>query len=160
MADAGCTLNMPRLSLLLPGARLMTHFGLIWKCLETGATYRVFSSGKVTCLGIKRIEDILSCMAHFEEFLTSRDYPINMKDVRLLTASAAYDLGGRPDIESMKMFVGITYEPELFPAMMLKKDGIHYICHLNGKVLITGIKSPEDIDEKVMPILLEMTLCL
>lgn len=56
--------------------------------------------------------------------------------------------------------LNFTYDPELFPAVMLSRQGIHFTCHLRGTVLNTGIKKSKDLDEVVFPTILEIEMCL
>lgn len=53
---------------------------------------------------------------------------------------------------------GRCYEPEIFARLMFYQDGPHYICHLSGKVMITGIKKKSDLDN-IYPVILELELC-
>jgi TATA-box binding protein (TBP) (component of TFIID and TFIIIB) len=40
-----------------------------------------------------------------------------------------------------------SYEPELFPAVMFRRHGMHFICHLSGKTMITGIKRSSNLGD-------------
>jgi TATA-box binding protein (TBP) (component of TFIID and TFIIIB) len=52
------------------------------------------------------------------------------------------------------------YDPELFPAIMFKRQGIHFTLHFSGTLLITGIKGHRDLENVVYPTILELSVCL
>ena len=57
---------------------------------------------------------------------------------------------------------GTFYEPELqpeiFPALNFKIEGVNFCCFHTGKVVITGIKTTTQIDDAVYPTLIELEL--
>ena len=59
------------------------------------------------------------------------------------------ELGGPPNHR---------YEPELFPAIMFNREGVHFTLHLSGSLIITGIKRQKDIDDIIYPVLVELSL--
>ena len=52
----------------------------------------------------------------------------------------------------------LLYEHELFPAVNFKIKGINFCCFHTGKVIITGIRRPSQIDGVVYPTLVELEL--
>ena len=52
--------------------------------------------------------------------------------------SAVHQLSDRIDPTRLPKY--FSYEHELFPAVMFRRRGMHFICHLSGKTVITGIK--------------------
>ena len=45
----------------------------------------------------------------------------------------------------------LVYEPELFPTAVIKTEDITFSCFKNGKIVITGIKRPSNVDDIVYP---------
>lgn len=43
---------------------------------------------------------------------------------------------------------------------MLRRNDIHFTCHLSGSLLITGIKRLKELDEIVYPTLVEIETSL
>jgi hypothetical protein len=70
---------------------------------------------------------------------------------------AAHQLTDRND--PTRLPKDFSYEPELFPAVMFRRHGMHFICHLSGKTIITGIKRSSDLDD-ICNVLLELALYL
>ena len=54
---------------------------------------------------------------------------------RLVTTSAVHQLSDR--IDPTRFPKEFSYLPELFPAVMFRRHGMHFICHLSGKTMIT-----------------------
>ena len=75
----------------------------------------------------------------------------------MVTASAAHQLIER--IDPTRLPKDFSYEPELFPAVMFLRHGMHFICHLSGKTMITGIKRSSDLDD-IYNVLLELAIYL
>ena len=76
--------------------------------------------------------------------------------VRMITTSATHQLNGT--INPRMFQEGRYYGTEIFTGLMFYRDGLHYICHLSGKVMITGIKKKSDLDN-IYPVILELELC-
>ena len=85
-------------------------------------------------------------------------YVVLLCEVRLVTASAVHKLSGRIYVKSLSRIPDFQYNPELFPAAMLRRQGIHFTCHLRVSVLITGIKHSKNLDNVVFPTMVEMEL--
>jgi len=78
---------------------------------------------------------------------------VELRNIKVIIASATHELNGR--IDPRRLPLHFNYEPELFPAVMFRREGLHYICHLSGKMMITGIKRDKDLDD-IYPVILEM----
>jgi TATA-box binding protein (TBP) (component of TFIID and TFIIIB) len=84
-----------------------------------------------------------------------------VKEIRLSTRSAVHDLKGKVNYHKLcRELPNVSYEPEIFHAALLKSGSINFTIFQSGKVCITGIKTSEDEDDIVMPILLELELCV
>lgn len=71
--------------------------------------------------------------------------------------SAVHQLSGR--IDPSRLPKDFSCEPELFPATMVRRHGLHFMCHLSGKTMITGIIRVSDLNY-FYTILLEFELYL
>ena len=83
---------------------------------------------------------------------------MTLSQVRVLTASVSHRLDGRVTLERIPY--DFRYEPELFPAVMFTRKGIHFTLHFSGALLITGIKTSRDLQNVIYPTLLELNVCL
>ena len=101
--------------------------------------------------GVKRLR-------RYARIVQRLGYVVRLSEVRLVTASAVHKLSGRINVKSLSRIPDFQYNPELFPAAMLRRQGIHFTCHLGGSVLITGIKHSTDLDNVVFPTMVEIEL--
>ena len=67
------------------------------------------------------------------------------------------------DLRSVLTFKGIvcngriSYEPELFPALLLsKRKSVHVTLFPNGKGIVTGVRRPVDAIEVLQDILVDL----
>jgi len=111
------------------------------------------------CFGIPAPKDVCPRMIHFAQKIHSLGWPVKLTDVKIITMSATHDMGSPLNLSDIATFLSASYEPELFPAAMFKKNGIHFSCYHTGKIVMTGLKSEKDLWESVAPTLLELELC-
>ena len=117
---------------------------------QFGALCQVYPSGKLICHGSLQV---------LSDYLGVLRRPI--KQVRLSTRSAVHDFERKVDYYKLcQEFPDVSYEPELYHAALLKRGNINFTIYHSGKVCMTGIKSSEDEDNIIMPILLEIELCV
>ena len=81
-----------------------------------------------------------------------------LSDLRVLTMSAVHTLSGRIRYPNLVMGMGATYEPEVFHAAMIRRGGVHFTVFATGKVVMTGIKDEQCIDNLVYPTLMEIDI--
>ena len=73
-------------------------------------------------------------------------YPVMMLKIKIISMGAVYTLCRKVEYcKIVQQFQG-SYE------------GIHYIVYKSGKVIITGMKSEKDFNNKVNGVLLEIEL--
>ena len=134
-----------------------TFSGLIYQNRKIGGNCLIFSNGKINCngacsdFGVKRLR-------RYARILQRLGYVVRLSEIRLVTASAVHKLSGRINVKSLSRIPDFQYNPELFPAAMLRRQGIHFTCHLRGSVLITGIKHSTDLDNVVFPTMVKIEL--
>lgn len=128
----------------------------IWQHRTIGGNALVFSNGKINCNGkSSSLQDGRRRLRRYGRILQKLGNAVNLRNVRLVTASGAHRLSGRIDPQDLPL--DFTYEPELFPAVMCRRAGLHFTCRLSGIMIITGIKGGKDIDE-VNAIIIELEL--
>ena len=161
--DMNCEINLKDLTQNLTNIRYdpRTFPGVIYQNRKIGGNCLIFSNGKINCngycenfmLGRKRLRQ-------YARIIQKLGYTVTLTKVRLVTASAVHKLSGRVNVNTLSRFFTCSYDPELFPAVMFRRKGIHFTCHLKGTILITGIKRARNIDDIVYPALVEIETCL
>ena len=81
-----------------------------------------------------------------------------LTDVKIITVSVSHTLSGGLDLYRLAEERSLLYEPEIFPALNFKIEGVNFCCFHTGKVVITGIKTTTQIDDAVYPTLIELEL--
>ena len=81
-----------------------------------------------------------------------------LRDVKIITVSVSRTLSGEIDLFRLARDRTLLYEPELFLAENFKMEGINLCCFHTGKVVITGIRRPSQIDDVVYLALIDMEL--
>ena len=84
--------------------------------------------------------------------------PVRLRDVKIITVSASHTLSSGLDLHKLAQDRTLLYEPELFPALNFKLEGVNFCCFHTGKVVIMCIKSPAQIDDVIYPTLNELEL--
>lgn len=131
-----------------------------WRHRKIGGTCLLYHSGKVIYHG-----DDERRLRKYCRIIQKMGYPIRFKKIHLVTMCGVYDSKKTLDYPSlvrrMKSIYGpggVSFEPELYHAPMVKIGKISFTAYKNGKIIIAGIKSDEQIYDVVLPTLLEMTL--
>ncbi len=160
-ADLRCRFDLRKLASQLIDVRFdPSRFpGLIWQHRRIGGNCLLFSNGKINCNGKARsFERGKRRLRQYARRLQKLGYDVRLTRVKPITASACHRLSAPLLLEKLAKERGANYEPELFPALVLKTGGVTFSCFHTGKVSITGIKSKYDIENVVYPTLIEMEL--
>ena len=122
-------------------------------------TVSFFPNGAINCNGnASYIGEGSQRLCQYARQLQRLGYPVSLKKIKMVTASASHSLSDRLDIMTLANEKTVMYEPELFPALNFKTDGVNFCCFHTGKVVITGIKCISYIDDMVLPTLIELEL--
>ena len=144
-ANLACSIDLRALIYRLSNARYdpRSFSGLIWQHRKIGGNCLLFSNGTINCNGkCLSIQEARRRLRRYARVLQRMGYAVRLTQIRIVTASAVHQLSGR--IDPRKLPMDFSYEPEIFPAVMFRRNGVHYICHLSGKLMITGLKCSRD----------------
>ena len=119
----------------------------------------IFANGVINCNGRAfSFEECRQRLRGYARQLQNLGCQVHLKDVKIITASASHTLSGELDLYRLTRDRTLLYEPELFPAVNFKMKEINFCCFHTGKVVITGIRRPSQIDGLVYPTLIELEL--
>lgn len=155
-ADLGCSLDLRELSHKLINVRYDPRIfsAVIWQLKKIKGNCLLFSTGKINCNGkCSSLMEGRQRLRRYARIIQKLGYRVELRNIQVITTSAAHQLNGR--IDPYQLPPHFSYEPELFPAVMFRRERLHYICHLSGKMMITCIKSNKDLDD-IYPVILEM----
>ena len=97
-------------------------------------------------------------MRQYARLIQKCGYDVQLKEIKLVTASAVATLDMKLDLNLVASLMGTTWESELFNGLNFHKEKIHYSCFTSGKICITGITSFKLLDTLVYPTLLEIQM--
>jgi transcription initiation factor TFIID TATA-box-binding protein len=160
-AHLGCAVTLRELCGQLENARYEpSRFpGLIWQHGTIGGNCLIFSNGKIQCQGkAKSFEEGIQRQTQYARELQRLGLSVELKEIKVITVSAFHTLSSDLDLNTLVTERQLIYEPELFPAAILKQDGVTFSCFSNGKIVMTGIKNGSDVNQVVTPTLLELEL--
>ena len=159
--DLGCRIDLRQLTLSCSNIRYnpKTFSGVIWQHRKIGGNCLIFSNGKISVNGkVRNISDARIRVRRYVKLIRNKGWPVTLKKIKIVTMSAYFQMEGHLNMDMLVRDMGARYEPELFPAAMLKRGSVHFTCFHNGKILLTGIKQELDLSEAVYPTLIELEL--
>jgi len=129
--------------------------GLALHFREPKTVALLFPSGKVVCTGAKNIEDAENIMNK----ITSRiqDYGVSIveeSEIEIQNIVASSNIGRELNLTSIAsniLLENVEYEPEQFPGLVYKMDGLDttLILFESGKIVCTGAKKLEDVTTSI-----------
>ena len=133
--------------------------GLIWQHRTIGGNCLVFANGVVNCNGkAASFQEGRQRLRRYARQLQNLGCSVRLRDVKIITASASHTLSLGLDLNTLAKERSLLYEPELFPALNFKMEGVNFCCFHTGKVVITGIKTIAQIENVIYPTLIELEL--
>jgi transcription initiation factor TFIID TATA-box-binding protein len=119
----------------------------------------VFGNGKKSLSGnAKTPSEARRRVRRYARLVQRKGWPVTLKQIKIVTMSAYYRTEDHLSVDALVRDMEATYDPELFPAAMFKRRGIHFTCFRNGKILVTGIRDERAMEGVVMPTLIELKL--
>ena len=139
--------------------------GLVFRMKQPKTATLIFSSGKLVCTGAKSEKMAKSAVRKVVRELKKAGFIImRSPKIEIVNLVGTADVGGSIDIEAASDILDNTmYEPEQFPGMIyrMKEPKVVILMFRSGKLVITGGKSEEQVNEavdKIVSILIEYEL--
>ena len=130
--------------------------GLVYRVKSPRAAFLIFTSGKVVCTGAKNVEDVRTVITNMAKTLKSIGFDkIDLNpEIHVQNIVASADLKTDLNLNAIALGLGlenIEYEPEQFPGLVyrIKQPRVVVLIFSSGKLVITGGKSPEECEEGV-----------
>lgn len=156
--------DLERLARALEGARYDPEVfpGIAYKSDDPSASFLIFASGKMNCVGAKSMKDAKQAI----EKLTRKLKRIGAKirgapKVQVQNIVASFDFFREFDLEKIaRSFENTEYEPEVFPGLVFRLDDpkVVVLLFVSGKGVCAGAKSMKEIrraTEKITVLLKE-----
>lgn len=147
----GVEFDLERLARSLDGARYDPEVfpGIAYKSMDPQASFLIFASGKMNCVGAKSMNDAKMAIKKLTRKLKKARVKVKSEPkVQVQNIVASFDFGREFDLERIaRTFENTEYEPEVFPGLVFRLDEPKAVVLLfvSGKGVCAGAKSMADI---------------
>jgi transcription initiation factor TFIID TATA-box-binding protein len=136
--------------------------GLIYRMKDPKAATLLFHSGKIVCTGAKSREQVKVAISKVIKQIEKAGIHINNEPkIEVQNIVATFDLGQVINLPAIAISLGlekVEYEPEQFPGLVFRMNAPKVVLLLfsSGKVVCTGARKPQDVEEAVDQIIIEL----
>lgn len=154
----GVKFDLEKLARSLEGARYDPEVfpGIAYKSYEPQASFLIFASGKMNCVGAKSMNDAKLAIKKLTKKLQKTGIKIKVEPkVKVQNIVASFDFGREFDLERIaRTFENTEYEPEVFPGLVfrLADPKVVVLLFVSGKGVCAGAKSLADIKRAAIAI--------
>lgn len=125
--------------------------GIAYKSVDPSASFLIFASGKMNCVGAKSMSDAEEAIEKLTEDLRASKIEVDKEpEVKVQNMVASFDFEREFDLEKIaRHFRNTEYEPEVFPGLVFRLEDpkVVILLFVSGKGVCAGAKSEEDIRE-------------
>lgn len=147
----GVEFDLERLAKSLDNARYDPEVfpGIAYKSEDPPASFLIFASGKMNCVGAKSMQDAKLAIKKLTNKLRRAGIRIRSEPrVQVQNIVASFDFGREFDLEKIaRSFENTEYEPEVFPGLVFRVEDpkVVVLLFVSGKGVCAGAKSMADI---------------
>jgi len=147
----GVEFDLEKLARVLDGARYDPEVfpGIAYKSEKPSASFLIFASGKMNCVGAKSMRDAKEAIKKLTQKLRRAGIKIKSEPkVKVQNMVASFDFGVEFDLERIaREYPNTEYEPEVFPGLVFRLDdpGVVVLLFVSGKGVCAGAKSMKDV---------------
>jgi len=112
----------------------------------------VFPSGKLISIGTTSYKEAKRDLEDTKRYLIENLFIVNIElNVKTTNIVCVFDLNIAVDLENFVNESNVMYEPEQFSGAIYKNEnsGPTYLVFASGKIIITGLRDFNNIEEKV-----------
>ncbi|MCH8945557.1 MAG: TATA-box-binding protein [Nanoarchaeota archaeon] len=141
-----------------------TFPGLVLRVKEPKSAVLVFSSGNLVCTGTKSIHQVRKVINEVIIMLRKINVNVTIKPkitVQNIVASGTINLKLNLNFLALEM-ENTEYEPEQFPGLVykLKELNATFLLFSNGKLVCTGTKNKQQLEESMIQLLKDVKVVL
>ena len=154
----GTEFNLNKLARSLEGARYDPESfpGVIYKSENPRASFLIFASGKMNCVGASSIADAKLAIKKLTRKIRGAGIKVKSEPkLELQNIVASIDFGRKFDLERIATrFENAEYDPETFPGLVFRLDGpkVVILLFVSGKGVCAGAKSTRDVNKAAQKI--------
>ena len=143
--------NLEKVTRSLDGARYDPESfpGVIYKSEHPRASFLIFASGKMNCVGASSMSDAKQAIWKLTRKLRKAHIKVKTDPkVKVQNIVASVDFGRKFDLEHIaRSFENTEYEPEVFPGLVFRLGDpkVVLLLFVSGKGVCAGAKSMRDV---------------
>ncbi len=143
--------NLEKLARSLDGAHYDPELfpGVVYKSDRPRASFLIFSSGKMNCVGASSLADAHQAISNLTRKLREAHIKVKAEPkTKVQNIVASVDFGRKFDLEHIaRSFENTEYEPEVFPGLVFRLDDpkVVVLLFVSGKGVCAGAKSMADV---------------
>jgi len=143
--------NLEKVTRSLDGARYDPEVfpGITYKSTEPQASFLIFASGKMNCVGARSLKDAKMAINKLTRKLREAHIKVKTEPkVKVQNIVASVNFGRKFDLEHIaRSFENTEYEPEVFPGLVFRLEDPKAVLLLfvSGKGVCAGVKSIIDV---------------
>ncbi len=143
--------NLEKLARTLDSTRYDPEIfpGIAYRSEVPRASFLIFSSGKMNCVGAKSMKDARLAIKNLTKKLRRSGVKIKSDPkIKVQNIVASIDFGREFDLEEIaRNFENTEYEPEVFPGLVFRLDDpkVVVLLFVSGKGVCAGAKSNKDV---------------
>lgn len=123
--------------------------GLVYRMANPKITFLIFSSGKITCTGAKSMGDVNKAAIQFQKILKDMEIELEDPEIRIQNIVASLELGRQIKFDRLLRMDNIEYDPEQFPGLVHKTNGVAFLIFASGKIVCVGTISEEKLEKSL-----------
>lgn len=130
------------------------------RIIKPKTTALIFSSGKMVCTGAKNEEESKNAARKYARMIQKLGFKVEFNSFKIENIVGSSNVRFPIDLEMIFNAHGgsCSYEPEIFPGLIFRmiEPKIVLLIFVSGKLVLTGAKKKEDIDDafkKIYPLL-------
>ena len=150
--------DLEKLTRFLDGARYDPEVfpGISYKSEDPPASFLIFASGKMNCVGAKSMNDAKLAIRKLTRKLRKAGIKVKSEPkVKVQNIVASFDFAREFDLERIaRSFENTEYEPEVFPGLVFRLDEpkVVVLLFVSGKGVCAGAKNMGDIKKAAVKI--------
>ena len=130
--------------------------GVVYKSEDPRASFLIFASGKMNCVGARSMADAKLAIKKLTEKLKKARIKVKSEPkAKVQNIVASVDFGRKFDLDHISgRFENTEYEPETFPGLVFRLDDpkVVILLFVSGKGVCAGAKSIRDVNRAAQKI--------
>jgi len=126
--------------------------GLAYRIPKPKATFLLFASGNVNCMGARTVEGAKEATEKLTGELQNLGFDVGEPEIEVQNIVASVDFHRRFDLEEIaRNFRYVEYEPEVFPGLVFRWEGtnVAILLFMEGKGTCVGARSIKEIEKAI-----------